>query len=118
MKHIHKVSKVRAKQLREFYECESGWWDALAREQGGGPGCCVPGCLNAAMDLHHSRGRVGKLLLDERYWKPLCREHHVKAHEDIEWARGMGLLPPLGGWNTAEKETKPDHIVESNKMMP
>lgn len=33
-------------------------------------------CGKPATDIHHSRGRVGDMLLDERYWEPICRKCH------------------------------------------
>ena len=55
-------------------------------------------------DLHHARGRLNGLLLDKRYWVALCREHHDRVEADKPWARALGLLPSLGGWNRALKE--------------
>lgn len=45
-----------------------------------------------ADDIHHSRGRVGDLLLDTRYWIPVCRRVHEQIHRDIEWARQFDLI--------------------------
>lgn len=41
-------------------------------------------------DLHHMRGRIGDLLLDERYWLALSREGHKKVEENPVWAKENG----------------------------
>lgn len=42
-------------------------------------------------DVHHSKGRVGSLFLDERYWIALSREGHKYVEENPEWAKMNGL---------------------------
>lgn len=49
--------------------------------------CCA---VNPATDVHHTRGRAGKLLLDVRYWLPLCRSCHRWVGENPEAARRLG----------------------------
>lgn len=41
-------------------------------------------------DIHHKRGRVGSLFLDERYWVALSREGHRYVEENPEWAKENG----------------------------
>lgn len=41
-------------------------------------------------DVHHMRGRVGNLFLDERYWIALSREGHRYVEENPEWAKEQG----------------------------
>lgn len=41
-------------------------------------------------DVHHSKGRVGSLFLDTRYWIALSREGHKKVEENPEWAKENG----------------------------
>ena len=65
--------------------------------------CRWPGCTRKATDLHHSRGRIGALLLDERFWKPLCRRHHDTVQLAPELARQYGLLCERGKWNVPER---------------
>lgn len=43
-----------------------------------------------AVDIHHMKGRVGKLLLDERYWLPVSRKGHIKIENNPLWAKEMG----------------------------
>lgn len=56
-----------------------------------------------ATDLHHSRGRLGKLLLDTRFWVALCRTCHRWCHDNPAAARKVGLMCKKGLWNTPHK---------------
>lgn len=38
--------------------------------------CEVKKCNKVSEDVHHKKGRVGKLLYDERYFLAVCRDHH------------------------------------------
>jgi hypothetical protein len=60
--------------------------------------CEFPRCRRLAAHVHHVRGRLGKLLVDERYWKSLCWEHHVWVHDNPYAGRRMGLLAGEGDW--------------------
>jgi len=42
-------------------------------------------------DIHHSKGRIGSLFLDERYWIALSREGHKRVEENPEWAKENGF---------------------------
>ena len=33
-------------------------------------------CSGKASDAHHQKGRIGSLLLDKRFWIPVCRSCH------------------------------------------
>lgn len=41
-------------------------------------------------DIHHSKGRIGSLFLDKKYWIALSREGHKKVEENPEWAKENG----------------------------
>ena len=45
-------------------------------------------------DCHHMARRHGKLLMDERWWLPVCRWAHDWIHEHPNEARKLGLLSP------------------------
>lgn len=47
-----------------------------------------------ATEIHHARGRAGRLLLDERFWVPVSRAGHRWIHDHPEAARRAGLLGP------------------------
>ena len=65
-----------------------------------GKRCSICGYAKG-IDVHHTRGRLGKLLLDERYWVALCRLHHAQVHAYPGWARSKGLICEKGDWNKA-----------------
>jgi hypothetical protein len=48
--------------------------------------CEVKGCNRVSDDLHHKRGRVGKLLYDERFFMAVCRNHHTEIETNPDWA--------------------------------
>ncbi len=45
------------------------------------------GCSGRATTIHHSRGRVGRLLTDKRWFIPLCMECHSWVEENHKYAR-------------------------------
>ena len=55
------------------------------------PICQFPNCTSREVTLHHSKGRVGKLLYDATYFKALCLEHHRWVEEHPQQAKEMGL---------------------------
>lgn len=55
-----------------------------------------------ATDIHHKRGRLGKLLLDERHWLPCCKQAHDWIHRNPALARALNLLAQPGEWNRYE----------------
>jgi hypothetical protein len=95
---IRRVSLARGRSLRQYAKAVAAWLTRPENRR-----CCVPGCPRHTDDPHHSRGRVGRLLLDERFWRPVCRRHHDRVKDDPTWARAVGLLPPVGQWNTIPK---------------
>jgi hypothetical protein len=57
-------------------------------------------CDNKASEVHHSRGRVGDLLCDTRYFVPVCRAAHDWIGCNLEEARKHGWIAEKGLWNT------------------
>ena len=58
-----------------------------------------------ATECHHSRGKLGSLLTDSRFFIPVSRLGHNKIDANREWARGqywngIPLLCARGEWNT------------------
>lgn len=47
---------------------------------------------NRATDVHHMKKRVGKMLLDTRYWMAVSRTAHQRIHQFPKWAREKGYL--------------------------
>lgn len=69
------------------------------------PRCAVFPAL-PAKQVHHSRGRLGPLLLDQRFWIPVSMAGHnwIDSHREEarqrDW-RGVKLLCARGNWNCA-----------------
>jgi hypothetical protein len=53
------------------------------------PICPVTGEM--ATDIHHKRGRLGKLLLDQKFWLAVSRKGHKAIEANPEWAKKMGF---------------------------
>jgi len=83
LKPIKKVSDKRAIQLREYNKKRDEY--LLAHWH-----CEFQGCKQLSTDLHHLRGRVGRLLTDERYFKAFCREHHTFVELNPKFAKDNG----------------------------
>ncbi len=76
----------RAEQEREYSERRKRY---LAEH----PICELwPGCKRRATEIHHIRGRNGKRLNDERYWRSGCMQCHRRVHDSPAEARELGLL--------------------------
>lgn len=56
------------------------------------PYCEMIDCMKPSQEIHHKRGRSGRLLCDERFLMAVCNPCHSKIHENGRWARAMGLL--------------------------
>lgn len=50
----------------------------------------LSGCTHLATDLHHPRGRLGKLLTDETNFLALCRSCHTFIETNPEFAKEEG----------------------------
>lgn len=67
--------------------------------------CCGPFFYwpaRATTDVHHSRGKLGALLCDTRFFFAVCRECHNWIGDHPDWARAIGLLCEPGDWNRSE----------------
>jgi hypothetical protein len=83
--------KVKREYLRENRMCEA---HALIY-----PGEKAP----VARAIHHSRGRIGSLLCDTTYFFSTCNNCHHWIHSFVKRARELGLIAPVGEWNTTAK---------------
>lgn len=52
--------------------------------------CQVKECKGLATEVHHKKGRIGKLLTDIRYFLGVCRECHNKIELNPIWAKENG----------------------------
>jgi hypothetical protein len=105
IRRIQPLSKIRNKAMRvyafqarlwkEGRECEcAGLKDSTGRTI----------CANRphlCSEVHHRRGRAGKLLLDTRFWVALCDKSHRFVHDNPAEARAIGLIE--GPWNHQPK---------------
>lgn len=75
-------SKRRAKQERQYNKRVKVW-----KEEN--PFCQVGGldCTELTDDCHHMKGKIELLLLDERYWLPVCRNCHTYLERNPTWAK-------------------------------
>lgn len=94
-KAIRKMSLALARRQREYRKLKREWKKDPINQT-------CRACPHPSTELHHSRGRIGLLLCDQRYWIPLCHECHEKVHRDINWARSLGLIAEKGKWNRAD----------------
>lgn len=92
-KPIRRISAARAKRLSEYAKLKRRWLK--------GKTCQM--CPSKKVDVHHSRGRTGRLLCMVEFWIPLCRFHHNKIKEDPAWAYKHELLGPYGSYNSSQK---------------
>lgn len=83
-KRIKPVSDKQAERLKEYRIIR----DKFIQDN---PTCMYPECSKQATDLHHAKGRVGNLLTDIKWFKSLCREHHIFIEENPTLAKEMGL---------------------------
>lgn len=76
------VSVKRLSQLREYTHERKAVLDKR-------PICEV--CkLKRAFEIHHMKGREGKLLLNKEFWLPVCWSCHNRIHSEPKWAREQG----------------------------
>ena len=91
---IRRVSKKRAAELKEYKLKRNVFLTLNKRCQ-----CCN---FENATDVHHSRGKIGRLLNETKYWFALCRNCHRQVTDNPIWARAKGLLCEKGKWNSLE----------------
>ncbi len=59
----------------------------------------VFGAKRLVSQVHHTRGRRGDLLLNQKYWMPVSDIGHRFIHDNIDMARVAGWLAEKGEWN-------------------
>ena len=67
---------------------------------------CVVYYQEDATQVHHVRGRAGTLLLDTRFWKPVCMSAHEWIRDCPNDARADGFLCQRGEWNVAPDDAE------------
>jgi hypothetical protein len=51
----------------------------------------LSGCKGRSCDIHHMKGRIGTLLLEQKYWISVCRECHEWIENNPKDAKLLGL---------------------------
>lgn len=88
---IKKVAKGRARELRiysvlrkdylkDHQVCECGRKDEKGNV-----------CQRPSIEIHHSKGKIGSLLNDTRFWKAIARACHDWAEANPKEAKKIGL---------------------------
>lgn len=78
---IRKVSVKREAQLKEYREVVRPNFMLTHKE------CQVEDCNNAAVDVHHKRGRSGEQINKVEDFMAACRECHTYIEEHPAWAK-------------------------------
>ncbi len=66
-------------------------------------------------DIHHTRGKLGELLIDWRYFLAVCRTCHNWIGCNIEAARTRGWICERGLWNVADETPIPEYKCRNNR---
>ena len=82
---------IRDKYLALHPICECSWFGAI--------------CTHPATDVHHTRGKLGELRFDPRWFLATCRACHSRIDARRDDARKNGLLAQRGEWNTQSAAT-------------
>jgi hypothetical protein len=77
-KKINKISEKRSLENKEYLKIRKQY---LINN----PNCEI--CNSNNVEIHHKKGRIGKLLFDDRYFMTVCREHHNYIHTNPKEAR-------------------------------
>jgi hypothetical protein len=92
VKRIRKVSVKRAKQLNAYESSVRAFMDQHL--------ICQRCHVFPSIHCHHSRGRIGMLLLAVQFWRALCVQCHTWCHAHPDAARREGLICEKGKWNS------------------
>jgi hypothetical protein len=77
---IKKVSQKRNLENKNYTKVRKVFLESLIF-------CQVKGCKGLATEVHHKKGRIGKLLTDISYFLGVCRECHNKIELEPKWAK-------------------------------
>lgn len=80
---IKKVSNKRKVENKEYTKLRKAFLESSIY-------CQVKGCKKLATEVHHKKGRIGKLLTDISYFLGVCRECHNKIELEPLWAKENG----------------------------
>ncbi len=89
---------------RKWFLAEHPWCEWGLRQ--------VPPVRIRSTEIHHQRGRVSRLLLDQRFWLAVSAQGHDWIHNNIKSARALGLICAKGLWNTTAPLSPPPADAE------
>lgn len=89
--------RTRAAEMQRYHAERDTWLRQTMNA------ICSACGLRSVTDLHHKRGRIKGLLLDKRFWIPVCRDCHDWIHQHPKLARSYGLLATASEWNTVPR---------------
>jgi hypothetical protein len=100
-----KVAKARREALRKYFGLSR---EFLSQPENRGCKICAARiasgenmAVNRSTEIHHTRGRIGKLLTDTRFWLASCFYCREFPHSNPARARAMGLLAHPRDWNVS-----------------
>ena len=99
-KRIRSVSKRLSKRLEEYRERKADFLSE--RKAWTCPVSAFFGGNKKVTEIHHLRGRAGRLLNDERFWLGVSRSGHCWIHANPDRARAMTSLCKVGEWGKQE----------------
>ena len=79
-----------------------------------GKPCARCGVTRQPLDVHHSAGRAGGLLLNSTLWVALCRGCHNWVHLHPKLAIEAGFNAPRGCWNDEKRALRA--LAERSKV--
>lgn len=86
---LRRVSKKRAVENREYAKVRA----VYLLEHPLCAGCKLRGQRQyTATQIHHVKGRTGRLLIDSRHFMGLCEDCHSFVHASPRRARELGML--------------------------
>ena len=84
--------RIYRQQVKEWLRLpENKWCQVYLR---------LTGEHHLATQCHHFQGRRGSLLLYREFWIPVSHEGHKWIEDNMDQARTLGLLCPLGFYNS------------------
>lgn len=85
--------RISKRHLQSFPRCQI----CIARKMDG-----KQRLVRNATHIHHTRGKVGRLLCDTRFFNSACNDcHPAWVHQtNVADARRLGVLASPGDWNT------------------
>lgn len=99
---IKPVSDRRRRESSIYSKIKLVWLPKNAR--------CLACNLRKTDDVHHMRGRLRSLLIDLRFWLPVCRSCHDWIQANPRMARELGWLAELGKWKVEPKDAQTNRL--------